>query len=152
MQEGWFDQRLADGGPVYMETDTSRFIAEPWNAFSSLLMLIPAIYWLYRMRRDNRKSFLLWTVIFLVIAGGLGSALFHGFRASLFFLLMDVLPSALLTLTLCIYFWIRVLKKWWHIFFILVPLFGIRFIFWGDLPEHAAINLSYLPSRHMSRE
>jgi len=143
-QEGWFDQRLADGGPLYMETDPARFIVEPWNAVSSLLMLIPALYWMYRIRNNPGNVRLLWLVIFLVVAGGIGSALFHGFRASLFFLLMDVLPSAILTLTLCVYFWIRVLRKWWHLFFILIPLISIRFIFWGKLPEHASINLSYL--------
>ena len=104
-----------------METDPARFIVEPWNAVSSLLMLIPALYWIYRIRNNPGNVRLLWLVIFLVAVGGIGSALFHGFRASLFFLLMDVLPSAILTLTLCVYFWIRVLRKWWHLFFILIP-------------------------------
>lgn len=140
----WFNQRLPDGGPVYMETNPEHFIVEPWNAFSSLLMLIPAFIWYFRIRRESQDKRLLHFVILLIALGGIGSALFHGFRASVVFLVMDVLPSAILTLTLSIFFWIKVLKKWWHIFFILLPLFGIRFFFWGKLPEHTAINVSYL--------
>jgi hypothetical protein len=143
IREGWYDQRLADGGPLYMETHQGQFIVEPWNAVTSLFMLIPAIYWIWKFRRSEGKNILLWIVAALIITGGIGSALFHGFRASVFFLVMDVLPSAILTLTLSIYFWIRILKKWWYVFFILVPLFGSRFIFWGNLPEHASINLGY---------
>jgi hemolysin III len=139
----WFNQRLADHGPVYMETHTGQLIVEPWNALSSLLMLIPALFWLFRIRREQGNNGLLYFVICLIMAGGIGSAIFHGFRASVVFLLMDVLPSAILTLTLSIFFWIKVLKKWWYIFFILIPLFGIRFLFWGNLPEHDSINLSY---------
>lgn len=139
----WFDQRLADGGPMYMETHPGHLIVEPWNCFSSFLMLIPAMYWIYRMKKDGRQDKLMWAAIILVVAGGLGSALFHGLRISYFFLIMDILPSAVLTLTLTIYFWIRILNKWWHVFFIIVPLLGSRFLFWGVLPEHATINLSY---------
>lgn len=142
----WFNQRLADGGPVYMETQPGRFLAEPWNAVSSLLMLIPALFWLARIKNDpGRHRFMIYTII-LIILGGTGSALFHGFRASVVFLIMDVLPSALLTLSLSIYFWLKVLKKWWHLLFIMVPIFSLRFAFWGQLPEHAAINLSYFVS------
>ena len=79
----------------------------------------------------------------MVIVGGLGSAIFHGFRVSVFFLLMDIVPSALLTLSLSIYLWLKILQRWWYIFFIMVPAFGVRFLFWGKLPDHVAINLSY---------
>lgn len=139
----WFNRRMDDGGPIYMETNPERFIVEPWNALSSLLMLIPALYWFLRVRHQvDHFRFLLFSVI-MVALGGIGSALFHGFRASLFFLLLDVLPSATLTLSLSIYLWLKVLRKWWHIFFILVPAFGIRFLFWNGIPEHMAINISY---------
>lgn len=139
----WFNQRMNDGGPVYMETNPEHFIVEPWNAFSSLLMLLPALIWLIRSRKEPGNNLFLYLVISLIVLGGTGSAFFHGFRASVVFLIMDVLPSAILTLALSVFFWIKVLKKWWYIFFIIVPLFGVRFLFWGKLPEHAAINVSY---------
>jgi len=149
--DGWYNQRLADGGPVYMETHPERWIVEPWNAITSLLILIPAFYWLIKVYNEHKRSgnvkhnspVLLYVVIFLVITGGIGSTLFHAFRAYPFFLFMDVLPSAILTVTLAIYFWIKVLPKWWYVFFIYLPLFGLRFLFWNKLPDFLAINLSY---------
>ena len=139
----WFNHRLQDGGPVYMETNPGHFIVEPWNAFSSLLMLIPAFYWLWRVRHEmNHYRFLLFAVI-MVVLGGLGSALFHGLRASVVFLMMDVVPSAILTISLSVYLWLKILKRWWYVFFIILTVSGIRFLFWDSVPEHMAINLSY---------
>jgi hypothetical protein len=134
---------LPDGGPVYAETDLDRFIVEPWNAFSSLLILIPAIYWLFRIRNNfSHYKFMLYAIP-LVILGGIGSALFHGFRVSVVFLVMDILPSALLTLSISIYLWIKIFKRWWYVFFIIVPTFLLRSLLWGNLPQHVAINVSY---------
>ncbi len=47
---------LPDGGPLYTETDTSHFIVEPWNALSSLLFLVPAIFWAYKLKRAVEKE------------------------------------------------------------------------------------------------
>jgi hypothetical protein len=138
-----FIGRLPDGGPIYMETDPDRFIVEPWNALSSLLMLVPALFWLWKVRHQVNHYRFLCFAIFMVMLGGLGSALFHGFRASVFFLLLDVIPSALLTLSLSIYLWLKILRRWWYVFIILIPTFGLRFVFWNQVPEHMAINLSY---------
>lgn len=138
----WFNRNLSDGGPIYMETSPGEFIIEPWNAFSSLLIIIPAVYWLIRMKKEGNLNTMAWIAIVLIMAGGLGSALFHAFRASVFFLIMDVLPTALLTITLSVFFWIKVLKKWWFALIIYIPLFSLRFLF-VTLPEHTAINLSY---------
>jgi hypothetical protein len=140
----WFDQRMEDGGPVYMETEPGRFLVEPWNSVSSLLMLIPALWWLWKIRGEISNYRFMLFVIIMVILGGLGSAFFHGFRVSLFFLLMDVIPSAILTISLSIYLWLKILRRWWHILFIILPAFGVRFLFWDGIPEHMAINLSYL--------
>lgn len=150
--DDWYNQRLADGGPLYMETHLGQWIVEPWNTVTSLLILIPAIYWLvkvYRAQFGSRKlehgqsPVLLYLVILLVITGGLGSTLFHAFRVYPFFLFLDVVPSAILTVTLAVYFWIKVLPKWWYVFFIYLPLFSLRFLFWNKLPDFMAINLSY---------
>ncbi len=126
-----------------MEQHGDFLIVEPWNAASSLLMLIPALIWWLRLKNQHRGFEFIYYAIILIILGGLGSALFHGFRSSAFFLIMDVLPSALLSISMAVYFWLKILKKWWYIFFIMIPLFSIRFLFWGKLPEHTAINLSY---------
>lgn len=139
----WFNQRLPDGGPIYAETDLSRIIVEPWNAITSLFILIPSIYWFLKIKGELGNYRFLFYAIILVILGGLGSALFHGFRASLFFLLMDVLPSALLSISVSIYLWLKVLKRWWYLLLIIIPLIAVRFFLFEDVPQHLAINIGY---------
>jgi hypothetical protein len=75
--------------------------------------------------------------------GGIGSALFHGFRVSMAFLIMDIAPSAILTLSLAIYFWYKLLKKWYYVLILFIPMFLIRFLVFAMLPENSAINASY---------
>jgi hypothetical protein len=134
---------LPDGGPVYTETDPGRFIVEPWNAFSSLFIVIPAIIWMIKIRKETSKYIFMLVCIPLMFLGGLGSTIFHAFRASEFFLVMDVLPSAMLSLTLSLYFWIKVLKKWWLAAIIIILTLASRMILWDTLPMTTAINVSY---------
>lgn len=142
----WYNRRLQDGGPIYTETNIGQFIVEPWNALSSILIVLPAIYWLFRIGKDFRDYKFLIYCIPLMILGGTGSTLFHAFRASSFFLVMDILPTAILTLSITIYFWIKVFKHWWYILFIILPTIILRFwIFsFANLTEFMAINLSYI--------
>ena len=98
----WVNQRMDDMGPVYAETAGEGFLVEPWNSLTSLLMLIPVIYWLIRIRKESGSFRFMLYAIPLMALGGIGSALFHGFRASVVFLIMDVAPSAFLTLSLAI--------------------------------------------------
>jgi hemolysin III len=139
----WFNQRMADGGPVYAETGSGGLLAEPWNAITSLLMLIPVAYWLIKVRKDSGSFKFLIYALPLMALGGIGSALFHGFRAHVAFLIMDVAPSALLTLSLAIYFWYKLLKKWYFVLILFIPMLLVRFIVFAALPDHAAINVSY---------
>jgi hypothetical protein len=141
--EGWYNQTLPDGGPLYTETNPEQFIVEPWNALSSLFIVIPAVIWLYRIRGEFKAYGFLLYCIPLMIVGGTGSTIFHAFRASTFFLFMDVLPTAILSLSLGIYFWLKVVKKWWLIILLLLLSIIPRFIFFRDLPQNTAINVSY---------
>lgn len=137
------NQTLPDGGPVYTETDLSRFIVEPWNAVSSLFIVVPAVIWLVRLRKKLARFRFMMFCIPLMILGGMGSTFFHAFRASGIFLVMDVLPSAMLSLSLSIYFWLKVLRKWWYVIGIVVLFFVPRWLLWGNLPRATAINVSY---------
>lgn len=132
-----------DGGPIYSETDTSRFIVEPWNAWSSLFILFPAIYWAFKLRGRYREYPFITFCIPLLFLGGLGSTLYHAFRNSRLLLLLDVTPTAVLTLSLAIYFWIKMLPKWWWV----IPIIGISIILraggWYYLPGQAGVNVSY---------
>ena len=139
----WHDHRLGDGGPIYAETGGEGFLVEPWNSLTSLLMLIPVIIWLLRIWKDMGSYKFMMYAIPLMALGGIGSALFHGFRASVVFLIMDIAPSALLTISLAIYFWHKLLKKWYWVLLLFIPMFLIRFLVFNILPEHMAINTSY---------
>ena len=140
----WQNHRLADGGPVYAETGLGEgFLVEPWNAITSLLMLIPVLFWLYKIRKETATYKFMLYAIPLMALGGIGSALFHGFRLSVVFLIMDVAPSAILTLSLAIYFWYKLLRKWYYVLLLFIPMLLVRFLVFTTLPEHAAINTSY---------
>jgi hemolysin III len=136
--------RLPDGGPVYHETDLNQFFVEPWNAISSMTFLIPVFYLLYHLRGRYREyAFLIFWAAPLMAIGGLGSTLYHAFRASRFFLFMDVLPIAILTLSISIYFWNKVLPNWKYVVLVIATSIILRFAAFGLVQGHAAINLSY---------
>jgi hypothetical protein len=137
-------QRPTDGGPIYVETNLSALFVEPWNAVSSLAIVFPALYWAIYLRGNVRNYGFLYYCIILLFLGGMGSTLYHAFRASRWLLWMDVLPTALLTLSVSIYLWHQITRRWWLTLLIVMPLlfFRIGGIQWLGLPF--SINLSYL--------
>jgi len=139
--------QITDGGPWYAETHiTDNLIVEPWNAFSSLAIAAPAIYFLWKIRKNPKQyGFLLAAIPFLFL-NGIGSTLFHGLRSSRIFLLMDFMPALILTLMITIYFWSRVLPKWWMSFAVITPIFLMRFGVIDLIPGQGGINTSYMIS------
>ena len=142
---------LPDGGPLYTETNPESFIVEPWNAWSSLALVVPALYWAYRIRKDIRNNMFIAFCIPLLFLGGLGSTLFHAFRSSYFLLLMDFLPIIALTFAVSLYLWHRVTKRWWLTALIALVGLGLRFLLYrnGWFSHHTAINVSYAISGTM---
>lgn len=134
---------LHDGGAMYAETNPEQFIVEPWNAVSSLLLILPAVFWAIQLRnRYNEYPFITFCIPLLFL-GGLGSALFHGFRIHPFFLYMDVLPTAILTFSLGIYFWTQATGRWWiGVGMIMLSIVGRIWAF-STFSPHTAINYSY---------
>ncbi|MCE7991354.1 MAG: ceramidase [Roseivirga sp.] len=137
-------QQITDGGPWYAETHiTDNLIVEPWNAFSSLAIAAPAVYYLWKIRKNpGQYGFLLAAIPFLLI-NGIGSTLFHGLRSSRLFLLMDFMPALFLTLMITVYFWAKVLPKWWMGFVAVTPVFLLRFGIIDFIPGQGGINMSY---------
>lgn len=137
-------EQISDGGPWYAETHiTDNLIVEPWNAFSSLAIAAPAVYFLWLIRKEPQKyKFLLACIPFLFL-NGLGSTLFHGLRTSRFFLLMDFLPALVLTMMITVYLWAKILPKWWMSFVVITPIFLIRFGVIDLIPGQGGINTSY---------
>jgi hemolysin III len=137
---------MPDGGGVYAETNTNNIIVEPWNAVSSLFLIVPSLYLLWKLRGSYRRHPFLLFCIPLLALGGLGSTFYHAFRASPIFLYMDVLPALLLTLSVSAYFWYRVLKNGWIVALIVGGSVVLRFWILFTLPSPLSINLSYLVS------
>jgi len=147
---------LADGGPIYSETNTKFFIVEPYNAISSLAYLFPAFYWFVKLKGDYKKYPFLIACLPLLLLGGIGSTLYHAFRTSSFLLFLDVFPVAIVTFMVSIYFWVKILKRWWYVFFVIIPFIFARYFVFTILSSHTdfgfnatrqtAINISYFIS------
>lgn len=135
---------LPDGAGFYAETNPDFFVMEPYNAVSSLAFLLPVIYFMIKLRGRYREYGFLTYCMPLLFIGGLGSTLFHAFRISPIFLIMDFLPIAILTLSVSIYFWIKVLRQKWLVF-ILIPLFVVMrlSVFNYFVSDTMALNISY---------
>jgi hypothetical protein len=107
------------------------------------LIALPAVYWAIRLNWKIKENGFLFFGLLLLFLNGLGSFFFHAFRSSSLFLVMDVLPAAMLTLSIMIYFWWQLIKKWWMIPLVILPAFLFRWAIWQVPDEHLAINLSY---------
>jgi hemolysin III len=139
-----YHSTLLDGGPLYTETDLGHLIVEPWNAISSLAFLIPAIYWLWKVKFDIKKYLIMVICGVLLFVGGTGSTLFHAFRTSHALIVMDFLPMAMATFAVSCFFWYKVLyQKWYWVATIVVPTWVIREQLFYWLNHHNAINVSY---------
>ena len=120
-------QQIFDHGPMYNEFVHDTLIHEPWNAYSSLCFFIPVIFWLIYLRGKYRTYGIITALLPLLFLNGLGSTLFHAFRASNWFLLLDWLPAALMTLILSIYFWYRVTQKLWKAISVVLGFYILAF-------------------------
>lgn len=134
---------LPDGGPNYTETDLSKWIVEPWNAATAGLFLLIVVYWVYTLWGQFREHKFLTAVIPLLAIGGVGGTLYHAFRMSPVFLLMDWLPIALITLGGSMYFMVRLLGKWYYAVIVLQAAVGLEMLNFSLIPPRFAINVSY---------
>lgn len=136
----------SDGGPIYKETLVPEefFLVEPWNAISSIAIILPAIYWAFRLAKYPYKDFMfMWYCIPLLILGGTGSTLFHGFRNSDWLLYLDVLPTAILTLSIGVLFWMRYFKNWYFTIGLFIASYILRISVYNFLSGHTATNIAY---------
>lgn len=136
-------QLPADGGPIYAETDMSRWISEPWNTWSSLALVFPAIYWAFRLKFRIEMYPFIYFCIPLLLLGGTGSVLYHASRTLPFYLYLDVLPTAILTISVGVYFWKLLLRQWWKVALIVIPLTVLRIYLMVYFESEAAVNVNY---------
>lgn len=117
-------QLITDGGPVYLETDLNHLIAEPWNAVSAAIFIGIAGYWVYKLRGQFLRFPFLSLSLLLLGIGGVGGTLYHAFRQSETFLLMDWLPILLICVATSAYFVRKAAGKWWPI----LAIYGIALL------------------------
>ena len=136
-----------DGGPIYAETplhlEKGEWLLEPWNALSSLLIVAPAIYFLVKLRGRYGANLFLTLCIPLLVAGGMGSTLFHGFRASRYLLMLDVMPTMLLFLAVSVYFWAKVFENWWYAAALMLVAFAGTWVVFNYFPPGIRVNAGY---------
>ncbi len=115
---------IQDSGPLYHEFIADAFIKEPWNAYSSVFFLVPVIFWLFKLRGQYRKHWIILLTLPFLMLNGVGSTLYHAFRAYNFFLFLDFMPAIALCIIVATYFWTKILGKWyWGLLIILGAYF-----------------------------
>jgi len=140
-----------DGGPIYTETDMSRFVVEPFNAVSALLFLFIVIYWAWRLRGRFHKHKFIAACLPVLALGAIGGTLYHGFRLSKLFLLMDYLPILILAGAASFYFWRKVLYGKWQLWVVFPAVVGLWYVcrklaldYGGESLQHNLINVGYV--------
>jgi hypothetical protein len=136
-----------DGGMFYKETNLHHFFPEPWNMVSSALFLIPAFYWLIKLKGFNKQYAFLSCATWLLLIGCVGSTVYHGLRRWHFFIFMDWVPIALLCLMASVLFWVKVTGKTIYGFLALLVfvglVLGMRLLFSGH-DVQLLISLNYI--------
>lgn len=138
-----------DGGPIYVETNLDNFIAEPFNAVSAFIFIGIVAYWFRKVRGRYQKHTFLTITLPILLIGGIGGTLYHAFRVSEVFLVMDWLPIFLLAIAATAYYLFRLLKQWRYVFasalgILLLELINFEiFERFGIYSAHTATNVSY---------
>jgi hemolysin III len=138
---------IKDSGPLYHEFHAHDFIKEPWNAFSSLFFLVPVAFWIWRIHGQYRKYAMITALLPLLAMNGIGSTLYHAFRASDVALVLDSLPAMLMNLFLAWYMWNQVLKKAFLSGIMVIGFYAVAFttmIMLQPYLNEMAGNLGYL--------
>ena len=132
-----------DGGPIYFESDFSAFIAEPWNMATAIVFILIAAYWINKSLNQKKRTPFIFYASILLLIGGIGGSLYHGFRNSQITLMMDWLPILLLCLGASIYFIRLSFGSWIPSTTAVLGLVALESLNWSFVPERLATNVSY---------
>jgi len=137
---------LRDGGQPYTETNLENLIAEPWNGASAVLFIFIVAYWYTQIRGRYREHPFITVCLPLLLIGGVGGTLYHTFRISQIFLVMDWLPILLLCLAVSLYFSIKVIGNWWIPTLIVTGIVASQYAMFALQPEPTqwAENVNYI--------
>lgn len=110
---------------MYNEFVHNAQVHEPWNAYSSLIFFIPVFFWIWKLRGEYQHHRIIVAVLPLLFLNGLGSTLFHAFRSNPYYLILDWLPASIMSFVLTVYFWTKLVKKWYFGLAIVVGSYGL---------------------------
>ncbi len=136
-----------DGGPIYAETNFSNFIVEPLNAASALIFIAISSYWLWKIRYEKLQFGFIFSAMSLMLIGGIGGTIYHAFRVSKYYLLMDWLPITIITILCSIYFLNKIFHKLFLSIIVVLVSLLIQYFIWdyaGKHDHHLSITLNYL--------
>jgi len=147
--------QLRDGGPRYTETPIDPYatdapaVAEPWNAVTAALFVVIAVVWLVRLRGRYAAYPFLTSTLPILLVGGIGGTLYHGYRTRWIYFILDVGPIQLLALAGAVFLAIRLWNRrgWLYLFGALGVYTGLgALLFVLVLPRsrQVAVSLNYL--------
>lgn len=119
-----------DFGPIYAETDLSRFPVEPWNTFSNIIFLIIIVLFIKKTKLNYRThpSFIISLPILTI--GFIGGTVFHATRSHQIWLAMDYIPITILSLFVSYIFWVRLTyRRIISVLLIFLPFILVRLVF-----------------------
>lgn len=137
---------ILDSGPLYHEFHTDALVKEPWNAFSSLFFLVPVAFWIWRLRGVYMQYPMITILLPLLFLNGIGSTIYHAFRAYEWALLLDWLPAFIMNLILATYMWKLVVKRFWLAIILVIAFYGLAIFSVFSLREQIqemAANIGY---------
>lgn len=144
---------LRDRGPRYTETppdpyaSDAPFIAEPWNAVTASFFAFIALGWLWRLRGRWRDFPFLMMCLPILLAGGIGGTLYHGFRTEAAYFFLDVIPIQILALAGAVFIAVRMWRRrgWLYLGGAIVVYIGVsKLLFSLVAPgKPLAVNLNY---------
>jgi hemolysin III len=136
---------LRDGGLWYTETDPSHLVVEPFNALSAFVFIGIAAWWMMQLRGRFRERTFLYISTLILLTGAVGGTIYHAFRYSPIFILMDWLPILILCLMASVYFLYHTLNNIWFSLAIMLGFITVQVITWniGNTTGHHNININY---------
>jgi hemolysin III len=140
----WLNIPLRDGGHAYTETNLEKVIVEPWNFVTAALFVAVAVFWFLKIRKEISRFRFMFALLSLLLIGGVGGTIYHGFRWHRAFLMMDWMPIMLITFSASFYFFMKAWRKWWPaVILLMVFFFSQGALFNSGLPVQTAINVNY---------
>lgn len=115
----------ADGGPVYQETDLTRFPVEPFNTFSNVVFLMIVLLFAYKVYQETRTHYFLAICIPVLFLGFIGGTMYHATRSSPAWLYLDWVPIVLLCMAASIYFVFKLDKSLFYKIGVIVLIVAI---------------------------